>query len=279
MVSDLFGIGLVFVLNALTFIVSAVTMWRVLNRSLKANNLTKNEDSSVWLSIRKGLIYVCNDVTLRTFFVVTAAITFLINGPFSIGIPVLADTRFSEGAAAFGIIMSAFGGGSLAGTVLAGVLPRPTSKWFGIVLLVVSSGLGIGLALLGIVSSTSLAAVVSFLMGMANGYVVIQFITWLQNRTPQDLLGRMMSVLMFALVGLNPISAAFAGMLIKLNTTLLFVGAGSALVVIVLFSLFNPAIRSMGSEQVNVLLVKDPEKPNTDGGKSYSKFNFAKEKK
>ncbi len=279
MVSDLFGIGLVFTLNALTFLFSALTMWQMPIRSPKESDYSKSNDSNVWLSIRKGLVYVRNDATLLTFFVVTAAITFLINGPFSIGVPVLADTRFSEGAAAFGIIMSAMGGGSLVGTVFAGVLPKPAPKWFGIVLLVVSSGLGIGLALLGIVSSTSLAAIVSFLMGIANGYVVIQFITWLQNRTPPDLLGRMMSLLMFALVGLNPISATLAGMLIKLNTTLLFVGAGGALVVIVLISLFNPAIRNMGSEQGNVLLMKDSEKLNTDGGRSYSKFDFAKEKK
>ncbi len=252
MVSDLLGLGLVFALTALTFLASTLMMWRMPSRPPKENDRSRIGNSSVWLSIREGLLYVGNDASLLAFFVVAAAITFLINGPFSIGVPVLADTRFPEGAAAFGIIMATFGGGSLVGTIIAGALPRPALRWFGIVMLVVSSGLGMGLALLGIASSTSLAAGISLLMGMANGYVGIQFITWLQNRTPPDLLGRMMSLFMFAMVGLNPISAALAGMLVKLNITLLFVGAGSALVAIALVSLLNPAIRNMGSEQVNV---------------------------
>jgi MFS family permease len=276
--SGLFGIGLVFALNALTFLFSTLTLSRAPSHSPKEIVHPKSEDSNVWFSIRTGLAYVRGDASMLAFFIVIAAITFLINGPFTVGVPVLADLRFAEGAAAFGIIVSAFGGGSLIGTVIAGVSSKPTARWFGVVLLVVCSGLGIGLALIGIVSSTSQAAGVSFLMGVANGYVVIQFITWLQKRIPPDLLGRMMSLLMFAMVGLNPISAALAGVLVKLNTTLLFVSAGGILVLIVLIFLFNPAIRSMGTEQVHVLPEKDSEKLNTDADTSYSKFDFAQEK-
>jgi MFS family permease len=259
---DLFGIGLVFVLNAATFLISALTIWWTTNRSPQAKSQPKKMDSGVWLSIRNGLIYVRNDATLLTFFMVTAAITFLTNGPFTIGVPVLADTRFTEGAAAFGIIVSAFGGGSLAGTLIAGVLRRPAPRQFGTVLLGVSSCLGIGLALLGMASSTSLAAVIALLMGTANGYVVILFITWVQKRTPPELLGRMMSLFMFAMAGLNPISAALAGALIKLDTTLLFAGAGSILVIILLISLFNPAIRDTEPRQADIFVVKDSKKLN-----------------
>src|SRR5215475_12727080 len=43
----------------------------------------------------------------------------------TVGVPVLAKTRVLEGAAAFGIIMSAFGGGALLGIILS--KPLPTS--------------------------------------------------------------------------------------------------------------------------------------------------------
>ena len=275
-VSDFFGVGLVFILNALAFLISAFMISRVQGHASKGSARSETNDSNIWLSIRSGLAYVRRDTPMFAFFIVTAAITFLIDGPYSVGIPVLADTRLAEGAAAFGIMMSAFGGGSLAGTVIAGTLPKPSSKRFGPVLLSVSSGLGFGLALIGIISSTGLAAMVSFLMGIANGYVVIMFITWLQRRTPSELLGRMMSLLMFALVGLNPISAALAGILVKLSTTFLLVGAGSALIMVVLVSLFNPVIRDMGSDRSDVL-AQDSSHTNMRANPSYSTFDYSGE--
>ncbi len=68
--------------------------------------------------------------------------------------------------------------------------------------------------MLGLLSSTVPAAIVAALMGLGQGYVVIQFITWLQLRTAPHMLGRMMSVLLFAVVGLTPLSSTVAGALI-----------------------------------------------------------------
>ena len=83
-------------------------------------------------------------------------------------------------------------------------------------------------------------------MGAANGYVVILFVTWLQIRTPEAMLGRMMSLLMFAALGLNPIAMSLAGAFIELNLTATFVVMGSLLTVITLLSALNPAVRAMG---------------------------------
>ena len=70
---------------------------------------------------------------MRGFFLLIAAANVLIVSPMNVGIPVLADTRLAEGAAAFGILMSALGGGSLIGIVLAGVLPKPPANIMGMV--------------------------------------------------------------------------------------------------------------------------------------------------
>jgi len=79
------------------------------------------------------------------------------------------------------------------------------------------------------------------------GYVNITFITWIQSRTPGRLLGRMMSLLMFASMGLAPVSMAVAGALMDLHPTALFVGAGGLLGAVVVLSWLNPAVRAMGS--------------------------------
>jgi MFS family permease len=242
---DLLGIGYALGFDALTFFVSVMTLWRM--RIVKSSGALRNkpQKESVWSAIRVGLFSVWNDVELRTFFLVTMAINVLVNGPILVGIPVLADTRFPEGAAAFGILMSAYGGGNLMGTILAGVLPRPTTKPMGSRLLVIISVLGIGVALLGLTSSISFAVVIGLSMGMANGYVTIVFITWLQSRTPLSMLGRLMSLLMFAAIGLNPISMSLSGFFMQLDPTATFVGAGVLMTAIVLLAALNPEVRKM----------------------------------
>ena len=53
------------------------------------------------------------------------------------------------------------------------------------------------------------------------------FTAWLQARTPQRVMGRVMSLLMIASIGLSPVSSAVSGGLIKLSLGWVFVGAGA----------------------------------------------------
>jgi MFS family permease len=158
---------------------------------------------------------------------------------------VLANTRFPEGAAAFGVLMSAYGGGSLLGIAMAGILPRPPARRMGTVLGIVWSVLGLGVVALGLIPYTPLAALVTLIMGAANGYVVIIFITWLQTSTQEAMLGRMMSLLMFASAGLLPLSSLLTGALIGVHVVGLFVISGSLMTLLVLLMLRNPSIRSL----------------------------------
>src|SRR5678816_3208862 len=80
------------------------------------------EQQSIRASIMEGLRAAWSDTTLRTILFMVMAINFLFNGPMGVGLPVLANSRFSEGAAALGIMLSAFGGGALVGALLAGSL-------------------------------------------------------------------------------------------------------------------------------------------------------------
>jgi hypothetical protein len=145
---------------------------------------------------------------------------------------------------AFGLIISLFGGGALMGTVLAGVLPKPSKKWLGTISLSVISMMGVGLAVIGVSPTMYVAAAAGLLMGIANGYANITLITWLQQKVAPEMIGRVMSLVMFAAVGLNPVSNAMAGMLIGLNITVLLVCAGLLMTLFTLSAAFSPAIRA-----------------------------------
>lgn len=236
------GIALAFALDSLSFVASiaALSLMRIHNVDAGA----AKAPGGVLGSIRAGLSYVWHDPTLRIVFPITMGLNILINGPFAVGIPVISRTRFPEGAAAFGLIMSLFGGGALTGTLLAGVLPKLSKKWLGTVSLSVISLMGIGLAAIGIAPTMYVAAASALVMGIANGYANINLITWLQQKVAPEMTGRVMSLVMFAAVGLNPISTALAGALIGLNITVLLVCAGSLMTLFTLFAAFSPAVRA-----------------------------------
>lgn len=235
------GIAQAFALDSLSFIVSVMML--SLMRIENANVHTEKSEGGVIASIREGLLYVWNDATLKIVFPITMGLNILINGPFAVGIPVVARTRFPEGAAAFGLIMSIFGGGALLGTVLAGMLPKPSKKLLGTVSLSVLSVMGIGLAVIGFAPTMYSAATAALGMGTANGYANIMLITWLQQKVVPEMTGRVMSLVMFAAVGLNPFSTALAGALIGLNATVLLVCAGILMTLFTLSAAFSPAVR------------------------------------
>lgn len=236
------GIALAFALDSISFLASIImlSLLRIENGNADAGKTS----GGVLVSIRAGLLYVWNDASLRIVFPITMGLNILINGPFAISIPVISRTRFAEGATAFGLILSLFGGGALMGTLLAGVLPKLPKKLLGSVSLSVISLMGVGLAVIGLSSTMYVAATAALVMGTANGYANINLITWLQQKIAPGMMGRVMSLVMFAAIGLNPISNALAGVLIGLNLTVLLVCAGSLMTLITLSAAFSPTVRA-----------------------------------
>jgi MFS family permease len=238
------GIGIAFGLDSLSFLVSLVCLYLMRTPSVAKQ---AGEQQNVIASIKEGFAYLWSQSALRVFFLLIIAMNFLVLGPLFVGIPVLAATRLVEGAAAFGIIMSAFGGGALVGIILTNVL-RLKPEHLGMTLMLIISFLGIGIALMPLFTSTAVIAVISLLMGMANGYVNIHFFTWLQKRIPQELMGRVMSLLIFSSIGLAPVSNALAGAILEINLNVLFIGGGTLMAVLSVLSVMLPAVRQMGSE-------------------------------
>jgi MFS family permease len=245
--ASLHGIGIAFAVDALSFLASAIALWQI---QAGERSHINEEDISIWESILAGLVYVWNDVTLRTFFFIIAMMNFLVTGPISVGIPVLANSKLADGAAAFGILMSAYGGGSLLGIALAGTLPKPPEKRMGILLGIVSSGIGLGVMGLGLITTTPAGAILTLFTGASNGYVAITFITWLQKRTKKEMIGRIMSLLMFSSAGFGPISVMITGAVIDLNLSGVFLTAGGLMSLSVLVMILNPDIRSIKPVQL-----------------------------
>jgi MFS family permease len=237
------GIGIAFAFDACTFIASAVTlqMLRVKIQIMPVESRLAKK--SVWNSIRAGIRYLWTDNLLRFIFMILMAVNFLLIGPIMVGIPVLADRHLPEGTAAFGLLMSAFAGGNLLGYMVVGSLPRPNGAELRLIMIALFGGLGIVIGSLGIITSTWVDFGLLFLLGLGNGFIAVLLMTWMQTRTPREMLGQMMALLMFSSTGLVPISQAVAGALSKWNLTLLFTIPGALVLLITIWMGFHPDLK------------------------------------
>ena len=240
------GIGVALLIDAVSFLVSLGTLWLIRGGSSKVAEVA----TSVIAQIKEGVSFVWNWPTMRLIVILSMAINLLIVGPFEVGIPVLAYTRLPEGAAAFGIMTSAFGLGSLIGLGAAAALPAPRPALFSTVALGTIAVAGVMLALMAAAYSTLPALALALAIGVSLGYSNLLTITWIQRRVPGTLMGRVMSVLMFGSLGLVPLSTMLAGVFVTINLSALLVVGGLGMAILVLASLLFGPIRRMGEEPV-----------------------------
>ncbi len=239
---DLEGIGLAIAFDSLTYLVSTVTLW-----FMKVTRpQTGAGQPSLLDSIKEGIHFVLQDPALRLVYILIAAVNLIFVGPLLVGIPVLADTRLPQGAAAFGMIMSAYGGGNLAGILLAGALPHFKPQAVTALLVGLIAAFGGAMFMFAFFATTLPFVVVMLLLGVGNGYLAILLITFMQTNTPKEMIGRVMSLLLFANLGLVPVSQALAGVLLKISINGVFIGAGILMVVVAGGMLLTPDLKIIG---------------------------------
>jgi len=240
---DVTGVGLALLFDAATFVVSLVTLFLITARRAHAE-----ASGSVIRDIREGIGFVWKMPAVRVMVLLSMSANMLIVGPLEVGLPIVAYGRLPEGAAAFGLIMSAFGGGSLLGMAGATLLPPLPRAHFGSILLGLFSLSGICLALLAVFHTTPIVLADAVVAGAILGYSNITYITWLQRRIPRNLMGRVMSLMMFGSVALVPISMAVSGALVKISLDAVLMGGGLGMAALAVLGLLSRSVRRMGLE-------------------------------
>jgi MFS family permease len=182
-------------------------------------------------TIRSGLAYAWRDPAIRSLIILSAVLNFAINGPISVGVAWLADNQFEGGAQAFGFILAAFGAGALGGAIVAGSLGKV--RQLGWLTIAGSVVMGVALGLVAIAPSAVVVMALGFFIGVAVGFLNVRIVAWLQFRTPEDMMGRVMSLVMLGGIALSPLSMALTGVLVDLGLVALVFAGGGALIVVV----------------------------------------------
>jgi MFS family permease len=199
-----------------------------------------HQRTTMWGAIAHGLGYVWNDAALRSLVLIIAGLNLWAMGPIMVGMPVLAKFKFGS-SAAFGTMVSCFGAGALAGMTLAGMF-RPTRRrgYLFLSFVFIESA---GIVAMPFCNQLWLLAIVMVLIGICGGIANVSMMAWIQGHIDHALMGRVMSVIMFAAVGLMPVSLALAGLVAEGHVTGMFTVAGVLMMLTALIAALSPATR------------------------------------
>ena len=197
-------------MDAATFVFSAAALMLIRggSRTTPGGSLADPDQTGLFRSIGDGLRYAWRDPVIRYLLVIVAGIDVTLNGAFGVGLPLLARNHLSGGAAALGALDTGFGAGAVLGIAIAGSIKSPRRR--GMLTVAIVAGFGVGTALIPFMPNLLTAALCLGAMAIGSGLANIIMVPWLQTRTDPSMIGRVMSMFMFASVGLTPLSYAAA---------------------------------------------------------------------
>jgi MFS family permease len=206
--------------NAATYLLAALT---VTAAPAQPPAPGRGPGRAIGADIAEGLRYARRSREFRIVFLLLAAATLSYSGLFSVGLPALSRT-FPDGPLALGLLLSAWGLGQLLGSVSAMVTGLPR-RW-GLLIIGMTLCEGTAFALLGLLPRLWVAVAVLALLGFGVAYSTdVALPTFIQTRTPPQVLGRVNSVLNLPRTALSPLSIALMGLLAAWNLRWCFVAA------------------------------------------------------
>ena len=183
--------------------------------------------------IKEGLKYIWKDAAILSVLLLTLVIIVL-SMPYQMMMPIFADDILKVGATGMGLLMSVSGIGAMAGSLIVASLPN---KKRGVVLLLSSLILGLGLAAFAFSRSMPLSLGIMIFVGLGQAGRQTLGSTLLQSYSQEAYLGRVMSINMMDM-GISNLGTFLAGVLADtIGAPLAIGGFAAALVVISLSSL------------------------------------------
>jgi MFS family permease len=249
-----------FGLDGLTFAVSALTLWRLGTTAaarLAASGAPAPGEPALGepgpgaLAPVSFRAFVRSEPVVLLLMAINVAANLGSAGTSEVALPLFAREHLHAGAGGYGLLISVFGAGALAGSVVAtrmSRLRRPAVV-AGLVFLL-QTPLVIGLA---IAPSLAVAAVMVALWGGLNISANITTQTAFQRWAPPDLIGRLSGLLLVTSYGMFPISVALAAFVAhRFGPGAFFVLSGVTMAITLVWALSKRAFREFGTRPARV---------------------------
>ncbi|MGI9111839.1 MAG: MFS transporter [Gaiellaceae bacterium] len=202
------GPELAYWLNAASFVISAVLLVRIPAHRLQAGTI---ESRGHWQDLGDGIRFVLRTRTLFAVLVVWN-IVFLGNAAVNVGEVVLAKVSLGAGNVGFGLLVGTSGLGLTIGSLAATSLLDRFGTRAGYACSIALMGIGFGLAA---VAPTLPVAMAGVLVGsVGNGIAVVCNAVLVQRGAPDELRGRVFTVIMSSNYAVFGLGMAAAGPLV-----------------------------------------------------------------
>jgi MFS family permease len=229
-------------IDAVSFFISAVvvaagvTSPRIVVRDAEP-------EGSTMRGVRVGLRYVRSQPLIMLLIGTSIIANFLFTPLFAVVFPVYAKQVF-DSPTALGILEAAFGIGSVLTTLLYGVV-GPRVRRFPTMVICMTVGMT-GLWALPLSSTLTLSAAAAFVVGSGLAPINVLGLTVLQERVPDEMLGRVLGLVFAAAQLATPLGVLLAGFLIAgvgVRGEMALIAGGFTAVVAI--TLLHPLIRTI----------------------------------
>lgn len=217
------GPGPTIAIDAVTFAISAGALLLV-RRPLRPE--PREEPTHLVADIREGIAFVARQPTLRAAIALWTTVSVLYAGLTS-GLIFYVTIDRGLGADVVGVVLSAYAVGSLGGSLVAA---RLAFRSVGRVMLAGAVVTGLALLVVAFEVPVAVLAGASFVAGLMQANVLVSYLTLRTQLSPDALLGRVGATARTLSVGLMPLGALAAGILLDAAggaATLALMGAGS----------------------------------------------------
>ncbi len=219
-----------FLLNALSFLPLIWVLGKLKDRQRRNATLEQRMLSR----LAEGFRYVRGERTVLILLCVTM-IASLFGFPIITLMPVVARVFFTDDASGLGYLMAAFGVGALAAALIL-AMRMPAVERMPRVVNAAMAVFGLAIAAVGFGHSLQIVVPLVFVSGMAMVFSFALVNTWIQQRVPDEVRGRVMSMYTYSFFAFLPVGNLLAGAIAEhagLTRALLMMGGGVVLTAIV----------------------------------------------
>jgi MFS family permease len=237
------GEGWCFLLNGLSYI-AVITGLALMQLPARQ---PRTAHASAWQETVDGFRFVARTAPIRVLLLLLGVMSFA-GMPYSVLMPVFAESILHSGPTGMGVLMAASGVGSLGGAIA--LLSRQGVRGLGRWVATAMAAFGIALMCFSLSRSFWLSAVLLVPVGAAMMVEMASSNTLIQAMVPNHLRGRVMAVYSMMFMGMAPFGALSAGWAAERigapNTVA--IGGVVCLVAAGVFSLRLPRLRPEGRE-------------------------------
>ncbi len=238
------GTSLALAFDALTFFVSAVCLLMVRSPAAPVGASAPQSSPSIIRDAREGIVIVLRTPWLLILIALSALFNVTINGPVGVALPFLIKDSFHADVSTLGLLSTMLSLGAVIGGVWMG--RRETIRRRGLVVCGTFMTAGAMLLTLGYLSSALVAALPVLILGVSLTVNGLAWTNLLQERIPQELLGRVASIDYIGSAALLPAGLGLAGWATEYaGASTVFALGGAVTVGLVILGFSHPAVKRL----------------------------------